>query len=252
MFQEERMDHILKFVSKNHRISVEDICTLYNVSRDTARRDLVALEKQGEIVRTHGGAILPSKKEYLKTYGERLQIDSTEKLKISEKALSLISPGDAIFMDTSTTVQSLAEIMDLKELSIVTNSINVGDILSKNSSISITMLGGTLNIDHRFLYGPSTLAMLSNYNFTKAFIGGMALSSKGLTGIYEEAAAIIRQVIKNSDEVILLIDHSKLDKTSFIKICDLKDIDVIITDKLPKEDFIEMLKENQVTLFVAE
>lgn len=253
MFQQERMDSILTFLSENKRISIEQICKLYDVSRDTARRDLVLLEKNGCIVRTHGGAILPSSEHYdIKPYRERLNIESEEKYKIAKKSLSFIKPGEAIFMDTSTTVQNLAELISSDNLTVVTNSINLGDILSKNSNMNITILGGTLNTYHRYLYGPSTLSMLSNYHFNKAFIGGISLSSKGLTGVYEDAAAILREVIKNSDEVILLIDHSKLNKTSFIKICDLKDIDIMITDKMPSEDFMKILDENNVNLIVTD
>ena len=68
MYQEERMQLILDYLSKNKRISVEEICKLYDVSRDTARRDLVNLEKQGAIIRTHGGAILPVPNEEIKSY----------------------------------------------------------------------------------------------------------------------------------------------------------------------------------------
>lgn len=146
---------ILDFLKKNNRISVEQICSLLNVSRDTARRDLVKLEEEKSILRTRGGAILPSVHQEIKDYSNRLKTVSDEKKTIGKLAASFIFPGDRVILDASTTVQSCAEQIENIDCTIITNSINQAEVLSNNSDVNIQLLGGTLHKEHRFLYGSS-------------------------------------------------------------------------------------------------
>jgi DeoR family transcriptional regulator, carbon catabolite repression regulator len=252
MYQEERMRLILEHLQKNKRISVEEICSLYQVSRDTARRDIVNLAKQGLIIRTHGGAILPTLHEEAKPYSERLQRDREEKQKIAKYGASLINEGDTVILDTSTTVQACTELFADKPCTVITNSINIADTLSKKSAITILLLGGRLNHDHLFLYGTATTNMLSDYFADRAFIGALAVSAHGVTVDDDEDAAIMRKMIHQSKEVVVLADHTKFNKTAFVKVCDLSAIDLLITDLQPTASFMEILKQNNVSLIIAE
>ncbi|WP_027308980.1 DeoR/GlpR family DNA-binding transcription regulator [Caloramator sp. ALD01] len=251
MFQEERMQHILEYLQVNKRISVEEICKLYNVSRDTARRDLVNLEKKGLIVRTHGGAILPPTHERIKPYKERLHFDVEEKHKIAKVAASLIKEGDTVILDTSTTVQACAELMEDINCNVITNSINVADVLSAKVNVNTILLGGKLNQEHRFLYGHNTINMLSNYFADKAFLGALAITKNGIFVADDEDAAVMQSIIKQSKETIVLADHTKFSNTAAFRVCSLSEIDIIITDKSPNEGFIKTLKENGVNLIIA-
>lgn len=252
MYQEERMQLILDYLNNNKRISVDDICKLYQVSRDTARRDLVNLEKQGSIVRTHGGAILPTTKEEVKNYSERLLSNVEEKHKIAKLASSLIKERDTVILDTSTTVQACAELLEDKNCNIITSSINVADILSKKSKIKTFLLGGKLDNEHRYLYGSATVNMLSYYFADKAILGALAISSNGITVADDEDAAVVRKMIEQSKESIVLVDHRKFNKTASFKVCDLSSISLIITDAYPDEEFMKILEENNVNLIIAE
>ena len=102
MFQEERLFSILEYLKSNKRISVDLICELYEVSRDTARRDMVKFEEQGSIVRTRGGAILPTLSKEVGNYDQRLQEESSSKLTIGKTAAALVQDGDYLMMDAST------------------------------------------------------------------------------------------------------------------------------------------------------
>jgi DeoR/GlpR family transcriptional regulator of sugar metabolism len=252
MYQEERMRLILEYLQANKRIRVEEICSLYNVSRDTARRDIVNLAKQKRIIRTHGGAILPTQHEECKSYTDRLLKDQFEKQKIARYATSLIQERDTIILDTSTTIQACAELLDNKPCTVITNSINIANILAGKSLIHVILLGGRLSHQHRFLYGTSTMNMLSNYFADRAYIGALGVSNHGITVDHEEDAAIMNKMIQQSKEVIILADHSKFDKTASYKVCDLSDIDVLITDLQPPDPFMEVLIRNDVNLIVAE
>ncbi|WP_173918129.1 DeoR/GlpR family DNA-binding transcription regulator [Halobacillus sp. Marseille-Q1614] len=251
MYQEERLIEIQSFLNKERRISVEKICELFGVSRDTARRDLVKLEEQRAVVRTRGGAILPSQPHEVKDYSNRLQTFSKEKLEIGRKAASLIGKGDNIILDASTTVQSCASQLET-ECTVITNSINIADILSSQPYAHIHLLGGQLEKQHRFLYGASVIERLSAYYVDHAFIGVVGISENGLTLAHEEDGMVKRKMIQQAKQVSVLADHTKIGVTDFYQYATLEDVDLLITDKIPSEEFQELLTKHQVELLVTE
>lgn len=252
MYQEERLIIILDFLKKHNRISVDQICTLFDVSRDTARRDLVRLEEEKRIVRTRGGAILPSIQDEVKNYTNRLKTVTEEKKIIGKKAASLIYPGDRVILDTSTTVQSCAEQLENIKCTIITNSINQAEVLSAKPEIDIQLLGGTLQKEHRFLYGSTVLDKLSDYYVDKVFIGVRGVSENGLTIAHEEDGLVKRKMIQQAKQVIVLADHTKLESTDFFRFADLRDIDLLITDRTPQKEFRELLRKNNVELLTTD
>ncbi|UOR10791.1 DeoR/GlpR family DNA-binding transcription regulator [Halobacillus amylolyticus] len=252
MYQEERLIEILNYLRNERRISVEKICELFNVSRDTARRDLVKLEEQQAILRTRGGAILPSTRNKIKDYSNRLQTDSGEKLHIGRKAASLIRNGDKIILDASTTVQSCADQLKELDCTVITNSINQAEILSSKAKLTIHLLGGQLHKEHRFLYGTSVIDRLSKYHVDHAFIGVVGISEHGLTIAHEEDGMVKRKMIERAKQVTVLADHTKVGVTDFYQYAGLEDIDLLITDRTPSLDFQELLTTHQVELLVTE
>lgn len=251
MYQLERMEAILEYLKNHKRINVEEICSMYGVSRDTARRDLVNLENKGLIARTHGGAILPISHEKIKSYTSRLHSSSEEKKSIGSLAASLVKDGDNIIMDTSTTVQAMAELLQATNCSVITNSINLADILSTKPGINIHLLGGELDHEHRFLYGSSTINTLSDYFADKAFISALGITEKGLTVAHKEDAFVMRKMIEQSDQVIVLVDSSKFGNNGFFKVTDLANIDLIITEKAPNKNLMKIFKENEINIMIA-
>ncbi len=252
LYQEERLLSIIEFLKKHNRISVDQICSLFDVSRDTARRDLVRLEEDKAIVRTRGGAILPSTHGEIKDYSNRLMTVSEEKNRIGKMAAALIYSGDRVILDASTTVQSCAEQIANLDCTVITNSINLAEVLSDKPSINIQLLGGTLQKEHRFLYGPSVVEKLLDYHVDRAFIGVVGISDKGLTIAHEEDGVVKRKMIQQAKQVIVLADHTKLGITDFFRFADLQDIDLLITDKTPTKAIREFLAKNNVELLTAD
>lgn len=252
MYQEERLDSIMDYLKAEKRISVEQICSLFHVSRDTARRDLVKLEEMKAIIRTRGGAILPTVHQEIKDYSNRLTIVSAEKKRIGGKAASLIQPGDRVILDASTTVQSCAEAMEEKEFTVITNSIHQAGILAGKRGVRIHLLGGELQKEHGFLYGAGVLEKLANYHADKAFIGLVGLSEAGLTIAHEEDGMVKRKMLLQAEQVIVLADHSKLGRTDFFKFADLNEMDILITDKEPESRMLELLEKNHVEILIAD
>lgn len=251
MFQEERLRAIVNYLKNSKRISVDEICSLYDVSRDTARRDLVKLEEDKLIIRTRGGAILPSLHHEIKNYSNRLHIVSAEKQSIGKKAASLIQHGDYIILDTSTTVQACAEHLEDIDCTIITNSINQADILSTNTKANIHLLGGEFQKEHRYVYGTSVIEKLSHYHVDKAFIGVIGISEVGLTVAHEEDGVVMKKMMEQANQVILLADHTKMGVTGYYRFGMLKDIDLLITDQEPPEEFQKLLNQNDVEVVVT-
>lgn len=251
MYQEERLIQIMRYLESHHRISVEEICEQLDVSRDTARRDLVKLEERNAIVRTRGGAILPSRHHEVLDYSRRLQMVSEEKKQIGDLAATLIQEGDTLILDASTTVQALANTLTPMSLNIMTNSIHQAEILSAKPNIQIQLLGGLLQKEHGFLYGTSVIERLRQFHVKKAFVGVVGLSANGLTIAHEEDGMVKRKMIQQAEQVIVLADHTKFGETEFFQFAELKDVDLIITDQVPSKSFQQVLKEEQVEIMVT-
>jgi DeoR/GlpR family transcriptional regulator of sugar metabolism len=251
LYQEERLAKILKYLAEHKRISAEDICRLYEVSRDTARRDLVKLEEQNKIVRTHGGAILTSLQKEVKSYQERLKYGLPEKHAIGKLAASLIRSGDKVILDSSTTVQACAECITVEDCTIITNSINQAEQLAAKPGLNIQLLGGFLNKEHLFLYGSQVIAALGQYLVNKAFIGAVGISEKGLTTAYEEDGHVIRKMMAQAEQVIVLVDHTKFGGNGYFKYADLAEVDIIITNQLPDQAFLELLEKNNIMVMTT-
>ncbi|WP_301553225.1 DeoR/GlpR family DNA-binding transcription regulator [Guptibacillus hwajinpoensis] len=252
MYQEERMLAILDYLKKHERISVEQICDLFLVSRDTARRDLVKLEEEGAVTRTRGGAVLPQLRHEIKSYQDRLNVVSEEKQRIGKKAATFVTDGDVVILDASTTVQACAEFLLDKQATVITNSIHQADILSNGELLNIHLLGGKLEKDHRFLYGSAVVEKVSSYNADIAFIGVVGISEQGLTIAHEEDGMVKRKMIEQSNYVIALADSSKFGRSEFFRFAKLEDVDLIITDKTPDQHVEQMLDAHHVKLIIAE
>lgn len=251
MYQEERMLHILAYLKNHQRINIEDICQLFDVSRDTARRDLVRMEEQNSIIRTRGGALLPSSEMVIPSYQDRLNTVSLEKKSIGKVAASLISDRDRVILDSSTTVQACAEFLDATGCTIITNSINQADILSDKEDITIHLLGGQLHTQHRYVYGSAAIERLSHYFVQRAFIGIGGISAKGLTSVSDEEGMIKHKMMQQADIVIILADQSKFGRELFYKFADLSEIDLIITDRAPTPEMAELLKQHEIEVHIA-
>ncbi|MEW8956231.1 DeoR/GlpR family DNA-binding transcription regulator [Clostridium sp.] len=248
MYQEERLQYILNHLSNNKHISIEEICLGCNVSKDTARRDLVYLEREGKIIRTHGGALVQNKKNEIKSYSSRLKVDSKEKSKIGNIASNLVEDGDLIILDTSTTVEVFSHCLKNKICTVVTNSINVAEVFIDNDNIDVHILGGKINKKHRFLYGGYTLDMLNNYFADKVFLGALGVSEYGITVDSDEDAKVMSKMIEQGKEVIVLVDSSKINNSAHFKVCDIDKVSLIVTDKKPSNEFMKMLGNKKVEL----
>jgi len=251
MYQEERLAAIIEHLNKHKRVSVQDVCELYGVSRDTARRDLVRLEEQGLILRTRGGAILPPQHKSLPKYNERLQMAHEGKRRIAALASTLVKDGDHLVMDASTTVLFTAEHLKTEQHVLVTNSIDIAGSFASGGRNTVHLLGGMYEPEHRYVYGHRTIEMLGKYHVDKAILGTCGIGPQGLTTYTEEESYLLRTMMKQSKQVIVVADHSKFHVRLFMHVAAWHEIDILVTDQQPDKELAQILAENEVEVLVA-
>jgi len=247
MYQEERLLKILECLNISNHVSVHDICKMFDISRDTARRDIVRLVEEGTAVRTHGGITLPDFNETIQSYRERLGSHSQGKKNIAEKALTFIKEQGHYFFDVSTTVSYLAKKLN-KKVTVFTHSLDNIEILLGNRDVSINSIGGFLNKSNRFFYNLDYKNSIENMHFDAAFIGAAAITVDGIYYTDYEDAFIKQVSIKHSDKVIILGGFEKFDKTAYYKGVNWDEINILITDKMPLPIYMDIINSHNIEL----
>lgn len=254
MLPEQRKREIFSLIKRRGAISVSELSDIFSITATTIRKDLDALEEQGLIERTHGGALLPS-------YGrgrdvpinQRQTMQALEKERIAHSALRFVEPGDTIVLDDSSTVLCLARLLlEIKELTVVTNSLNVMDVLAKADGLCLYGLGGELNRDSRSFVGGETEDALARLHVDKCFVSTKGISvDTGLTDVHFHAARLHRKMLKASKKRILLMDNSKFDVVCFADVAPLESVHYVLTDAEPPESYYQELGDLGVELIVT-
>lgn len=250
IFADERRTMIVELLNKEMKKSVSDLCEIFHVSPATMRNDLTVLEQEGLLKRTHGGAISKKKVRYEPTSSEKVVTNTAGKQLIASIAANYVQEGDVIILDTGSTVLELAkQITNIKELTVITYDFDIVNYLDEYSDAMVIFLGGQLRRNFHCATGPQVISALSELNADRVFLGSNAISHiKGLSTPNLELATIKKEMIRVSDEKIVLCDATKLNKTSFAKFAEFSDVDLIITDEMPDKEFIERAKSVGVSL----
>jgi len=254
LFPAERQQHILEFLQKEVAIRGSRLSELLNVSDMTIRRDLDAMEKQGLIERTHGGAILKQERVYRKfQYKTSAQENIDEKEKIAQAAAALIEPNDTVYIGEGTTTCYITKYVD-PQMPFTIFSNNLG-LLSQDVDIAgdIIVLGGKYDRITNSISGPLTLELMNQFTANKVFLGtdGLTLSD-GVTSTNLDLAYNAKTMIKNTrGQVIIVMDSNKFGKIAETMITPLKEIDVLVTDREIPPDFKNDLEAYNIQMVIA-
>lgn len=241
------MEH---YIIQNENASIDTLCSLFKVSKNTIRRDISELEKKGIAKKVYGGITINTDNKSTIPFEQREIEHIKEKQHIAELASTLVEDGDIVFIDSGTTTfHMLPYLNDKIDLTIVTNNLNIIMKALPYSNLSIVSTGGSVYRKTNSLIGIESVNFLKNYNISKAFMATTGVSiSKGITNSFSFEYEIKKAVVENSSEVIILADHSKLDEVSLKTYCSLDSIDCLVTDKLPSKDYIDFFKTHNVNL----
>ncbi|WP_066685788.1 DeoR/GlpR family DNA-binding transcription regulator [Christensenella intestinihominis] len=242
MLAQERYKVICEMLQKQRTAKVTQLSSVLNVSRETIRRDLEYLEKEGLLVRVHGGASLVRFDTAQASFDARLHEKYLQKEQIANTALQYISEGQSISLDYSTTSLALATKLKqhFQQLTVVTNSIEVFYTLSDVPSFNLIFCGGIFNHMERGCFGEQAHNVIRQLNIDTAFIGIGGISLRdGCTETFYEGVQMLKLFLQAAQQKIVLADSSKFDIVTLIKVCDLDNIDLIITDSLAKKKILE-------------
>ncbi|WP_425805228.1 DeoR/GlpR family DNA-binding transcription regulator [Desulfitobacterium sp. Sab5] len=243
MFAEERRNEILNLIESGKPVKVGDLSQRFGVSESTIRRDLQELENGGVIQRTHGGAISVQSSFEL-SYQEKEVRNFDEKQKIARAAAELVKDGESVFLDSGTTTLQIALALRGKAITIATNSMDVAQVFSDDSSVEVIVLGGSLRKSIRSLVGYLTNEMLGRLHFDKVFLAANAVDPElGVTTPNLIEAETKSHMVRAGKEVILVMDHSKIWEKSMCKICSLDEINLLLTDDGLEESEVKGLSQ---------
>jgi DeoR family fructose operon transcriptional repressor len=251
MYAEERQQQILETARRDGRADVNVLAESLDVTPETVRRDLTVLERHGLVRRVHGGAIPVERLGFepdVPTRSERLV---TEKERIAKAALDEVPNEGAIVIDAGTTTLRLAELLPTdRELTVVTNSLQVGTIVSSRRNITTYIVGGRIRGRTMANTGEWALQSLKGLFVDVAFLGTNGLDVKrGLTTPDQAEAAVKRAFLHCARRTVVLTDHSKIGQVHFSHVADLGDIEKVITDSgLDEETAAEIEAAGPVVL----
>ncbi|RYL93062.1 DeoR/GlpR transcriptional regulator [Sporolactobacillus sp. THM7-4] len=251
MYQEERLVKILAYLNEHQSMSVAEICERFQVSRDTARRDIVKLVGKGAAIRTHGGIALPDLANTILAYRDRLQTFSREKMKIGSEALSFLRQGGHYFLDTSTTVSCMAQQID-QEINVYTHSLDIAEILSHQEKSSVFLFGGALNTVNRYFFDIESVSQLEKIHFDVAFLGAAAITNDGFYYDDKEDAYVKGKVSERSRVTAVLADSKKFIRNSRYKGLNWSDVDLIITNETPPSSYVQRADRDETQLIIAQ
>jgi len=253
VFARERQQHIGRVIDEAGRVWVTDLAAQFGVSGVTIRKDLLALEAEGRVLRTHGGAIAPElpRPELAFEIRERLQAD--EKARIGAAAARMVHDGESIVFDASTTALATARELKVRggwtQLTVITNGLRVASELAGFPGIRVLMLGGWLRWEALSLVGPLGDGVFSRINVQTAFVGaaGFAMES-GLSDATEEEAQIKRSMVNAAREVVAIVDHTKWGRAAFATFCELGALTSVVTDAGAPAEMVDLLRSRKIEI----
>ncbi|WP_182347725.1 DeoR/GlpR family DNA-binding transcription regulator [Tomitella gaofuii] len=255
MYAEERQLAITTEVSQRARVSVAQLARRFDVTTETIRRDLAALDRAGTIRRVHGGAVpagaFPRPEEAL---GTRLETMTEQKERIARAALAYLPPaGGSILLDAGTTTGALAAMLprDLA-LSVITNSLPIATTIAGLPDAALHLLGGRVRGLTRAAVGPVALQSIDALLADVAFLGTNAVTADhGLSTPDPEEAAIKRAMVTHAGLVVALADSGKLGHDALVRFAETAEIDVLITDTGADPDETESLRGQGIEVVLA-
>lgn len=241
----ERHKFILNDLNKNGFVSVADLSKELDVTMVTIRKDLKILEDKGLLYRSHGSATSVSPYVNDRSLSEKKLVKVEEKMKIAQYAAQLLEDEEAIIIGSGTTVVSFAHaIPKNKKLTVLTAAMNVTLALIDAPDIEIVQLGGVVRKSSSSAVGHFAEEMMTHFACSKLFLSADGISlDHGLTTSNMMEAHLNTQMVNSVQKRIVLADSSKFGKKGFGKICNLEDVDVVITDNGIPRIYEEKLEE---------
>lgn len=254
MFAIERQQRILEKLKEDGAVSVSKLSAEFSVAEETVRRDLEKLEKQEKLLRTHGGAVPIDDNKYEPSLEKRRKINVEGKERVAILAAELISPGDTIFLDASTTTFYIArELKKMRNITVVTNSLQTIEELSQNKDIKVIGTGGMVGENASFVGSLAEDAVREKYVADKIFFSSRGVTAElGVLDSNEQECAMKKCMIASSCKKIYVCEHTKIGRIGFAKLAAFEELDYFVTENVLDAEWQKKLEEAGVELITSE
>jgi DeoR/GlpR family transcriptional regulator of sugar metabolism len=250
--QQERHAQILALLRREGTVRIATLAEAFDVTTETARRDLDALDGSGALKRTYGGGAGRSLIDE-PGIGVRSRTHAAERGMIGAAAAGMVAPGDALMIDCGSTTALFANVLAARRLhtTVVTNSLAVAKVLGTNADCRVILCPGDYVAREGGVYGDDALEFMRRYSVDRAFIGAGGLTVDGVMDVDSRSCAIKRAMMRCAQHTILLLDSSKYDVVQFERVCPLADIDGLVSDAAPPKRLAGRLKGAGVRVAIA-
>ena len=252
----ERKAFILQMLAKYDTVSVSDLTKKFQVSEVSIRKDLNEMHKGRLLIRTRGGAMrIPSTNSNFDLPIDTKKYDNArEKSGIGKLAATLIEEGETILLDSGTTTLEIARnLQRFSHLTVITNAINIAQEVQKYERFTIILLGGHLRLSSQSVVGPIAEANIKSFYCDKLFLGVDSFSLEGGVSTPNIDEANLNQtMISMAKKSIAVFDYSKCYRRSFAHICDIKDLDTVVSDRKFPAKMRAELKRRGVEVMIAQ
>lgn len=248
----QRRIKILNLIREDGHAKVQDLSKIFKVTDVTIRQDLEILEKMGYVQREYGGAFLKDLGSFAKTQQLLNQTHIEEKREVAQKAVTLINEGECIILDSGSTTTEIAKLLtNFRNLTVITNAINIAFILGENPGINLIVTGGEFKAPTLSLTGKMAADSLKDIHANKLFLATAGISSNmQLTYPSLSDLMVKSAMIKSSDRIYLVADSTKIGISAFANLGSISLVNVLITDKnISRESIDKIRKKNVEILF---
>jgi len=250
--QKTRHEAILALIRNKGAVQVEDLAVRFDITTQTIRNDLRDLSVRGLVTRTHGGA---HRVETVtnREYAERRKLMGAEKTAIGAGAAALIPDDCSVALNIGTTTEQVARALSGHAgLVVLSNNINIINLLVGSKAKQLILVGGTVRASDGAIVGEDAVDFISRYKVDYAVIGASALDEDGAVLDYDaREVSVARAILRNARTRILVCDGSKFERTAPVRICNIGDLDHFVTDEEPPASFRDAARAGQTEVIVT-
>lgn len=248
-----RQEKILEVLHTSGYVEVDMLASLFEVATQTIRRDLSELCERGLASRVHGGARRAISTS-MATYEERRLEGKASKTGIADAASKLIPNGSSVAINIGTTTEHVANALQLhKDLTVITNNINVVHILQNARLKSLSIIGGEVRMSDGAIVGADAVDSIRNYKVDYAIIGASSLDHDGSVLDFDQReVAVARAIIANARTKILVCGKTKFEVSAPHRICGISQLDIIVTDATPPSSFCEIAEKTNTKIITTD
>jgi DeoR/GlpR family transcriptional regulator of sugar metabolism len=251
MLAEARRRLLLDLIARRGFATLDDLVASVGASESTIRRDLEALDRDGAIRRTHGGAVVSGDMRVMPALDDRLGQATREKRAIGQAAARMIKDGETILLDGGTTTLEVARALAGRPVQVVTNSLPIASLLAANPQTDLILLGGYVYPRTGVALGPLAISALKEIRVRKTIMGAGGIVAEGVYNSNSLLVETERAMMACGQEVIVVADASKFGHIALAWLADLSAVDRIIVDDGLPEEHREMLRQHGVTFDLA-